>query len=102
MLSVVGTGTDLAQARERAYEAAGHIRLAGSQHRTDIASAAIAGDVIVPDAPGLRDFRDAGVFRLRWPLAELRRSGDGVRVPGQISEAGCKDGDPSSRGCIDR
>ena len=48
VLSVVGTGTDLAQARDRAYEAVGRIRLAGSQHRTDIASAAIAGDVIVP------------------------------------------------------
>jgi phosphoribosylamine--glycine ligase len=48
VLSVVGTGADLAQARSRAYEAVGHIDLAGSQHRTDIAIAAVAGDVIVP------------------------------------------------------
>jgi phosphoribosylamine--glycine ligase len=37
VLSVTATGKDLAQARERAYEAVGRIRLAGSQHRTDIA-----------------------------------------------------------------
>ena len=48
VLSVVGTGADLAQARERAYEAVALVVLDGSQHRTDIAAAAIAGDVIVP------------------------------------------------------
>ncbi|MEU2155358.1 phosphoribosylamine--glycine ligase [Streptomyces sp. NPDC019396] len=37
VLSVTATGEDLAQARERAYEAVGRIRLDGSQHRTDIA-----------------------------------------------------------------
>lgn len=37
VLSVTATGKDLAQARERAYEAVGRIRLDGSQHRTDIA-----------------------------------------------------------------
>ncbi|MFJ4904446.1 phosphoribosylamine--glycine ligase [Streptomyces sp. NPDC093249] len=37
VLSVTATGTDLAQARERAYTAVGRIRLDGSQHRTDIA-----------------------------------------------------------------
>ncbi|MGW6393389.1 phosphoribosylamine--glycine ligase [Streptomyces sp. NPDC055103] len=37
VLSVTATGTDLAQARERAYAAVGRIRLDGSQHRTDIA-----------------------------------------------------------------
>ncbi|WP_329281050.1 phosphoribosylamine--glycine ligase [Streptomyces sp. NBC_00691] len=37
VLSVTATGTDLAQARERAYAAVSRIRLDGSQHRTDIA-----------------------------------------------------------------
>ncbi|TWF98870.1 phosphoribosylamine--glycine ligase [Kitasatospora viridis] len=37
VLSVTATGTDLAEARERAYDGVAKIRLAGSQHRTDIA-----------------------------------------------------------------
>ncbi|WP_225804318.1 phosphoribosylamine--glycine ligase [Streptomyces sp. NK15101] len=37
VLSVTATGSDLTQARERAYAAVGRIRLDGSQHRTDIA-----------------------------------------------------------------
>lgn len=37
VLSVTGTGANLAQARERAYTGVAEIRLAGSQHRTDIA-----------------------------------------------------------------
>jgi phosphoribosylamine--glycine ligase len=37
VLSVVGRGADLAQARRTAYRAVGEIRLAGSHHRTDIA-----------------------------------------------------------------
>jgi phosphoribosylamine---glycine ligase len=37
VLSVTATGKDLTQARERAYKAVARIRLAGSQHRTDIA-----------------------------------------------------------------
>ncbi len=48
VLSVVGTGPDLEQARKRAYEAVGRVELDGEQYRTDIAAAAIAGDVIVP------------------------------------------------------
>ncbi len=48
VLSVVGTGADLEQARERAYAATALIELAGAHHRTDIAAAAVAGDVIVP------------------------------------------------------
>lgn len=40
VLSVVALGTDLKQARERAYTAVGTISLAGSQHRSDIALAA--------------------------------------------------------------
>jgi phosphoribosylamine---glycine ligase len=38
VLSVVGTGADLATARERAYAAVGEIRIDGSHHRTDIAA----------------------------------------------------------------
>ncbi|MFF1710005.1 phosphoribosylamine--glycine ligase [Streptomyces sp. NPDC058268] len=40
VLSVTATGTDLTEARERAYEALSRIRLDGSQHRTDIAAKA--------------------------------------------------------------
>ncbi|WP_306324157.1 MULTISPECIES: phosphoribosylamine--glycine ligase [unclassified Streptomyces] len=40
VLSVTATGTDLAQARERAYAAVDRIGLDGSQHRTDIAAKA--------------------------------------------------------------
>jgi phosphoribosylamine--glycine ligase len=38
VLSVVATGPDFAVARTRAYEALGHIHLAGSHYRTDIAA----------------------------------------------------------------
>ncbi|MGW0909135.1 phosphoribosylamine--glycine ligase [Streptomyces sp. NPDC002853] len=40
VLSVTATGTDLTEARERAYKALGRVRLDGSQHRTDIAAKA--------------------------------------------------------------
>jgi len=40
VLSVVGTGTDLAAARTAAYAGVARIGLAGSQHRTDIAAVA--------------------------------------------------------------
>ncbi|MGW4839912.1 phosphoribosylamine--glycine ligase [Streptomyces globisporus] len=43
VLSVTATGKDLTAARERAYTALGRIRLAGSQHRTDIALKASQG-----------------------------------------------------------
>ncbi|MET9493846.1 phosphoribosylamine--glycine ligase [Streptomyces sp. NPDC006552] len=42
VLSVTATGTDLTQARERAYAAVSRIGLDGSQHRTDIAAKAAA------------------------------------------------------------
>jgi phosphoribosylamine--glycine ligase len=44
VLSVVGTGPDLAAARARAYAAVDLIGLAGGLHRTDIAAAAAAGE----------------------------------------------------------
>ncbi len=40
VLSVVGTGPDLAAARARAYAGVDLIGLAGGQHRTDIAATA--------------------------------------------------------------
>lgn len=43
VLSVTATGSDLTEARERAYGAVGRIRLDGSQHRTDIAAKAASG-----------------------------------------------------------
>jgi phosphoribosylamine--glycine ligase len=42
VLSIVAVGADFAEARARAYEALGHITLAGSQFRSDIA-ARVAG-----------------------------------------------------------
>jgi phosphoribosylamine---glycine ligase len=48
VLSVVATGDDLAQARDRAYSAVNRIRLKGSHHRTDIALAAQRGEILVP------------------------------------------------------
>ncbi|GAA2648226.1 MULTISPECIES: phosphoribosylamine--glycine ligase [Streptomyces] len=43
VLSVTATGSDLAQAREKAYKAVARVRLDGSQHRTDIAAKAAEG-----------------------------------------------------------
>ncbi|GAA4820962.1 phosphoribosylamine--glycine ligase [Streptomyces ziwulingensis] len=42
VLSVTATGTDLTEARDRAYRAVARIGLDGSQHRTDIAAKAAA------------------------------------------------------------
>ncbi|HTZ14557.1 MAG TPA: phosphoribosylamine--glycine ligase [Mycobacterium sp.] len=47
VLSVVGTGPDLAEARSAAYAILGSIRLPGSHFRTDIASAAAEGKISV-------------------------------------------------------
>lgn len=44
VLSVVGTGASLSAARDRTYEALGHLRLEGGQHRTDIAAGAAAAE----------------------------------------------------------
>jgi phosphoribosylamine--glycine ligase len=38
VLSVVGRGPNLADARRNAYEAVGHIKFRGRQYRTDIAA----------------------------------------------------------------
>jgi phosphoribosylamine--glycine ligase len=48
VLSIVGTGPDLAAARADAYRRLDGVHLAGSHHRTDIAARAAAGEVIVP------------------------------------------------------
>lgn len=48
VLSVVGTGDDLAAARADAYRRLEGVRLAGSHHRTDIALRAVRGEVAVP------------------------------------------------------
>jgi phosphoribosylamine--glycine ligase len=47
VLSVVATGGDLAEARDRAYGLVDRIRLKGSHHRTDIALAAQRGEISV-------------------------------------------------------
>ncbi|MCA0330268.1 MAG: phosphoribosylamine--glycine ligase [Actinobacteria bacterium] len=48
VLSVVGLGSDLAEARERAYGAVDAIDLPGSHHRSDIALAAELGEIRLP------------------------------------------------------
>lgn len=48
VLSVTAVGDDLAQAHSRAYQGVGRIQLEGSHHRTDIAAAALRGEVRVP------------------------------------------------------
>jgi len=48
VLSIVGTGPDLAVARAEAYRRVDGVHLAGSHHRTDIAARAAAGEVTVP------------------------------------------------------
>ena len=48
VLSVVGVGATLADARERAYEAVDLLALEGSHHRSDIALAAELGEIHVP------------------------------------------------------
>ncbi|MEG7364312.1 phosphoribosylglycinamide synthetase C domain-containing protein, partial [Pseudomonas citronellolis] len=45
VLSVVGTGADLSEARARAYEILGSIRLPGSHFRTDIGQRAAEGKI---------------------------------------------------------
>lgn len=48
VLSVVGTGSDLAAARDDAYRRLAGVHLAGSHHRTDIGLRAARGEVAVP------------------------------------------------------
>jgi phosphoribosylamine---glycine ligase len=48
VLSVVGTGPTLADARDDAYAKVAAVHLTGSHHRTDIAARAIAGQIGVP------------------------------------------------------
>jgi len=48
VLSVVGTGSDLKTAREAAYKSIPRIVLDGAQYRTDIALAAVEGQITVP------------------------------------------------------
>ena len=48
VLSVLGTGADLATAREEAYRRVAEIRLPGSHYRTDIALRAVEGRIAVP------------------------------------------------------
>ncbi|TQM06395.1 phosphoribosylamine--glycine ligase [Pseudonocardia kunmingensis] len=48
VLSVVGTGADLVEARQEAYRRLERVHLPGSHHRTDIALRAAQGAVAVP------------------------------------------------------
>lgn len=48
VLSVVGVGADLDEARRAAYHTVDQVHLAGSHHRTDIALRAVRGQISVP------------------------------------------------------
>ena len=48
VLSVTAVGADLAAARARAYDGVAAVRLRGAHWRTDIARAAVAGEVRLP------------------------------------------------------
>ncbi|MBE9374742.1 phosphoribosylamine--glycine ligase [Saccharopolyspora sp. HNM0983] len=48
VLSVVGTGADLAAARDEVYERVDLVHLPGSHHRTDIAQRAALGEISAP------------------------------------------------------
>jgi phosphoribosylamine--glycine ligase len=48
VLSVTALGSDLGDARRRAYQGVERISFTGEQHRTDIALAAALGEVKVP------------------------------------------------------
>ncbi|MGZ6791288.1 MAG: phosphoribosylamine--glycine ligase, partial [Mycobacteriaceae bacterium] len=50
VLSVVGTGVDLAAAREDAYRRLAQVHLPGGHHRSDIAARAVAGEITIPGA----------------------------------------------------
>jgi phosphoribosylamine--glycine ligase len=51
VLSVTGVGSDLAQARTRAYDGVAAVRLRGAHYRRDIALRAERGEVRLPLAP---------------------------------------------------
>ncbi|NYT95380.1 phosphoribosylamine--glycine ligase [Salinispora sp. H7-4] len=48
VLCCTATGSDLAAARDAAYESVRGVELAGSHHRSDIAAAAVAGRITIP------------------------------------------------------
>ncbi len=50
VLSVVGTGDDLAAARDEAYRRLAKVQLPGSHHRNDIALRAVRGEIAIPAA----------------------------------------------------
>ena len=54
VLAVVGRGTDLAQARQRAYAGVERIRFDGAQWRTDIGLKAERGEITVPETEGAK------------------------------------------------
>ena len=52
VLAVVGLGSDLSQARDRAYDGVSRLTLEGGQYRTDIAAKAARGEVVVSATGG--------------------------------------------------
>jgi phosphoribosylamine---glycine ligase len=72
VLSVVGTGEDLAAARAEAYRRLADVHLAGSHHRTDIALRAERGEVAIPQIPVPDD--------VEWLRSSLSTDADGGSV----------------------
>jgi phosphoribosylamine--glycine ligase len=54
VVSVVGTGDTLAEARDAAYGLLARVHLDGGHHRSDIALAAVRGTIEVPGTPAVR------------------------------------------------
>lgn len=52
VLAVVALGSDLVEARERAYDGVELVQLEGSQYRTDIAGKAARGEIRVSPTTG--------------------------------------------------
>ncbi|WP_026819534.1 phosphoribosylamine--glycine ligase [Arthrobacter castelli] len=52
VLTVVGLGPDLEQARRRVYDGVGQVRMERSQYRTDIAARAARGEITPPQRTG--------------------------------------------------
>ncbi|WP_026544221.1 phosphoribosylamine--glycine ligase [Arthrobacter sp. 35/47] len=52
VLAVVGLGSDLSEARDRAYDGVSRLTLEGGQYRTDIAAKAARGEVVVSATGG--------------------------------------------------
>ncbi len=81
VLAVVGTGSTLAEAVQRAYTGAGEISWEGEQHRSDIAAEALAGQIkVAPQLPGWVHVSSGKVRELYVPAAGSEWDGQEVML----------------------